>query len=825
MRDLLWDMRYSFRMFLQHPGFVATAVLSLALGIGANTTIFSAVNVLMFRPLGFKEPNQLVLLEETNPKEEDRRDLKLSTLVELQRRRGSFEQVEGAIMYTEPGTITGGAEAERVRTQFVSPGLFALLGVKPAIGRTFTSDDAQYDAGTAILISHELWQRRFGGSAAVLGQTLTIQSAVYTIIGVMPPGFWIYPWTRAVDLWQALNLTKNRLTPDTRWLSALARLKPGTKLEQARAEMDVFMRQLEEQDPKANRGWRVNVEDLREYCFGGWREDVYLLLGAVGFILLIACANVANLLLARAATREREIALRASLGASRFRIVRQLLTESILLALLGGALGMLLAVWGKKIFLALADWFPRGDEIKVDTAVLGFTLGVSVFTGILFGLAPALKASRVNLNESLKAAGSRQAGESRQVGRSLIVIVEIALALVLLIGAGLMINSLFRLKAVNLGYNPRNLLIGSIQLTDSKYRELLAGDKKRVTPQVDSFYQQVVDRLQTVPGIISAGVASSTMGPVQFKILGRPAPSGGEELQAAFFEANPGYFRAMQIPLLKGRNLTEQDDARAQWVVVVSESMARLHFPTEDPIGKMLQVEFSAGGLSILEDQPRQIVGVVGDVRHWGLYGDPPPTLYVPHLQHIWVSPSGISIYHLFRTFFVRTTSNPMNLASSLRQVVAQVDRDQAVFDIMPMEQSLSEWLGYQRFYMQLFGIFAALAVFLAVVGIYGVMSYSVARRTHEIGVRVALGASRGSVLFLVLRQALMLTLAGVAIGIGAAIGLTRLIANRLYGVKPVDPLTFTIVSLVLIAVGLLASYVPARRATKVDPVVALRYE
>ena len=825
MGDLLWDTRYSFRMFLQHPGFVATAVLSLALGIGANTTIFSAINVLMFRPLAFTEPERLVLLEETNPKEDDRREPKLSTLVELQRRSGSFEQVEGATMYLEPGTITGGAEAERISAQFVSPGLFTLLGVKPALGRTFTSEDAQYDAGNAIVISHELWQRRFGGSVAVLGQTLTIESTVQTIIGVMPPGFWIYPWTRAVDAWMALNLTNNRLTPDTRWLSALARLRPGAKLEQARAEMDVFMRQLEEQDPKANRGWRMNVEALREYYFGGWREDVYLLLGAVGFILLIACANVANLLLARAATREREIALRVSLGAGRFRIVRQLLTESILLALLGGAVGMLLAVWGKKIFLALADWFPRGQEIKVDAAVLGFALGISLFTGLLFGLAPSLKASRVNLNESLKAAGSRHGGQSRQVGRSLIVIVEIALALVLLIGAGLMINSLFRLKAVNLGYNPKNLLIGSVQLTDSKYREILADDKKRVTAQVDSFYQQVMDRLQTVPGVISAGVASSLRGPVQFKILGRPAPPAGGELQAAFFEANPGYFRVMQIPLLKGRNLTERDDARAQWVVVVSESLARQHFPGEDPIGKMLQVGFRLAGLSISEDQPRQIVGVVGDVRHWGLQNDPPPTLYTPDLQHIWVSPSGVSMWHLFRTFHIRTSSNPMSLASSLRQVVAQVDRDQAVFDIMPMEEHLSSWLDYQRFYMQLFGIFAGLAVFLAVIGIYGVISYSVARRTHEIGVRVAIGASRGRVLFLVLRQALMLTLAGVAIGIGAAIGLTRLIANWLYGVKAVDPLTFTIVSLVLIGVGLLASYVPARRASKVDPVVALRYE
>ncbi len=825
MQDLLWDIRHSFRMFLQNPGFLATAVLSLALGIGANTTIFSAVNVLMFRPLAFREPHRLVQVEETNPKDEDRRDLKLSTLVDLKQRGGSFEQVEGAAMSIDPRTITGGAEAERIKFQFVSPGLFTLLGVKAALGRGFNAKDGADDAGSSIVISHGLWQRRFGGSAAVLGQTLSQRSGVDTIIGVMPPGFWICPWTRDVDAWRVLDLKNNRLAPETRWLSVIARLKPGIKLEQTQAEMDAFSRQLEEQEPKEDRGWRVKVEDLQKWYFGGWSEDIYLLLGAVGFILLIACANVANLLLARAATREREIALRVSLGASRFRIVRQLLTESILLALSGGALGMLLAVWGKKIFLALADWFPRGEEINVDTAVLAFTLGISVFTGILFGLAPALKASRVNLNESLKAAGSRHAGQSRQVGRSVIVMVEIALAMVLLVGAGLMINSLLHLRAVDLGYNPRNLLIGSIQLTSSKYRDLLDGDKKRVTPQVDSFYQQVAERLQTVPGVLSAGMASSWMGPAQFKILGRPAPPAGGELQAAFFETNPGYFRAMQIPLLKGRNLTEQDDARVQWVVVVSESMARLHFPTEDPIGKMLQVEFRLAGLGILEPQPRQIVGVVRDVRHWGPNNDPPPTLYVPHLQHIWVSPSGISQRHLFRTIFIRTSSNPMNLASSLRQVVAQVDRDQAVFDIMPMEQSLSEWLGYQRFYVKLFGIFAALSVFLAMVGIYGVMSYSVARRTHEIGVRVAIGASRRVVLLHVLRQALKLTLAGVALGIGAAIGLTRLIANQLYGVKAVDPLTFTVVALILVGVGLLASYIPARRAAKVDPIVALRYE
>jgi putative ABC transport system permease protein len=825
MGDLFRDVRYSFRMFLQNPGFAAAAILSLALGIGANTTIFSAVNVLMFRPLAFKEPHRLVLLDERNPKEHRRREPKLSTLVELQRREASFEQVEGATMYLEPGTITGGTEAERIRSQFISPGLFSLLGVEPALGRGFVDEDAAYDASSAIVVSHGLWQRRFGGSAAILGKTVTLEGQVRTIIGVMPPGFWVYPWTRDVDVWIALNLTNNRLTPGTRWLSVLARLKPGAKVEQARAEMDVFARHFEEQDPKENRGWRLNVEDLREYYFGGWGEDVYLLLGAVGFILLIACANVANLLLARAATREREMALRTSLGAGRFRIFRQLLTESILLALLGGALGLLVAVWGKRVFLALAEWFPRGGEIRIDTAVLGFTLGISLLTGIVFGLIPSLKASKVSLNESLKAAGSRSGGQSRQVGRSLIVIVEIALALVLLIGAGLMINSLFRLKGVDLGYNPRNLLVGSIQLTDVRYRELLADDRKRVTPQVDSFYQQVMDRLQTVPGVISAGVASPTMGPVQFKILGQPAQPSGQELQAALFETNPGYFRAMQIPLLKGRSLTGQDDARAQWVVVVSESLARRYFPGEDPIGKMLQVEFRQAGLSILEDQPRQIVGIVGDVRHWGLYNDPPPTLYVPDLQHIWVSPSGVSMRHLFRTLFIRTSSNPMKLASSLRQVVAQVDRDQAVFDIMPMEERLSTWVAYQRFYMELFGIFAGLAVILAVIGIYGVMSYSVARRTHEIGVRVAIGASRGRVLFLVLRRALWLTLAGVAMGIGAAIGLTRLIANRLYGVKPVDPLTFTIVSLVLIGVGLLASFIPARRAAKVNPVEALRCE
>lgn len=826
MDNLLKDLRYSARLFFHSPGFVATAVLSLALGIGANTTIFSVFNVLILRPLPFKDPQRLVIVDEINPKQNDERYPKLSTLLEWKRHSHCLEEVEAATPGTDPGTMTGAGGTERIRSQLVSPGAFSLLGAKPALGRGFLPEDAPSGSGGAIIFSHGLWQRRFGGNSDILGQTVIVQSQPRTIIGVMPPGFWIFPWAKDVDVWMALNLTNNQMTPDTRWLNPLARLKPETTLKQARAEMDVSSRQQEQADPAANRGWQVNVESMQKWLFQGWKEDLYLMLGAVGFVLLIACANVANLLLARATTREKEIAIRLSLGVGRARLLQQLLTESVLLALLGGILGMVLAFGGIRVFVALSDWFPRGEEIRIDGRVLAFTLGISLFTGILFGLVPSLQASRPNLVESLKEGGGRSAGESRHLGRSLLVISEVALASILLVGAGLMVNGLLRLKAVNPGFNAKNVLTAAIELTDRKYRELLDGDMKRVAPAVDMFYQQILEGLRTVPGVESAAVASSYLRSTSFRIIGKSESSAGERPGASYGEVSSDYFRTLQIPLLRGRLLTEQDDERAPWVVVVNEAMARLHFAREDPIGRMLQVKLAdLSGQSVEEDRPRVIVGVVGNVKHWGLSADAPPAMYVSHRQHAWVFPGGTSMSHLFRNLLIRTSSNPINLASALRQVVAQADKNQVVFDIMTMEQDLSEQLVYWRFYVKLYGIFSGLAVVLAVVGIYGVMSYSVSRRTREIGVRVALGAGRHSVLRLVVRQGLRLTLIGVAIGIAGAMALARLIANLLYGVKAIDPLTLGIVALLLAGVGLVASYIPARRAMKVDPVTALRYE
>jgi putative ABC transport system permease protein len=826
MGSLLRDLRYSCRLFLQNPGFIAVAVLSLALGIGANTTIFSVFNVLILRPLPFKDSQQLVMLDEINPKDNDERNLKLSTVLEWRQHSRCFEQVEAATLGTEPGTMTGAGEAERVRLQHVSPGVFVLLGVKPTLGRGFLPEDTLSGSGTTIIISHGLWQRRFGGNSNILGQTVIVQSQAQTIIGVMSPGFWVFPWAKDVDVWMALNLTNNQMTPDTRWLSMLARLKPGTTVGQARAEVDVFSRHQEQADPAADRGWQESVEQMQKWLFQGWKEDLYLMLGAVGFVLLIACANVANLLLARATTREKEIAIRLSLGVGRSRLLQQLLTESVLLALLGGVLGMVLAIGGIRVFAALSDWFPRGEEIRIDGRVLIFTLGISLLTGILFGLVPSLQASKPYLIESLKEGGSRSTGEARHLGRSLLVISEVALASILLVGAGLMINSLLRLKAVSPGFNSKNLLTATIELTDRKYREMLEGDKKRVTPAVDTFHQQIVDGLQTVPGVESVASASSFLRPTSFRVMGRAEPPAGQRPEASFAEVSPGYFHTLQIPLLKGRLLTEQDDERAPWVIVVNEAMARLHFAGEDPIGKTLHLKLAdLSEQSVEEDRPRVIVGVVGSVKHWGLSAAAPPAMYVSHRQHVWVFPGGTSMSHLFRNLLVRASSNPMNFASVLRQVVAQADKTQVVFNIMTMEQSLSEGLAYRRFYMQLFGIFGGLAVVLAVVGIYGVMSYSVARRTHEVGIRMATGAQRRHILKLVVGHGLKLALIGVAIGIGGSLALTRLLAQYLYEVKPTDPLTLVAVAIVLTAVALGASYIPARRAMKVDPVVALRYE
>jgi putative ABC transport system permease protein len=820
--SLARDVRYGMRALLRSPGFASVAVVSLSLGIGVNTTIFSVANAVLYRPLPFNDPDRLVVIHEQNTKRESQRVPTLATLIEWQEQARSFEQIEGIVAYAETNTLSGEGAAERVRTQFLTPGAFSLLGVRPARGRGFTPEDAVPDR--SVIISDGLWQRRFAGDAGVLGQTIRVSDTRRPIVGVMPAGVWTAPWMQNVDMWTPIDLRVNELTPQTRWLTAYARLRPTVTLEQAQAEMDGFARRMAEQQPDAYKDWTLKVEPLGETYARGSGTVLYMLLGAAGFVLLIACANVANLLLARGARRQREVAVRLSLGAGRRRLFQQLLTESLLLSLIGGAAGVVVGWGGLRIFLAMAsDRFPRMDEVAIDGNVLLFALAVSLLTGILFGLAPAWRATQLNLVTMLKEGGRQATSGSRHRSSRILAVSEVALAFVLLVGAGLMINSVLRLQQVDVGYDPENLLTGRVQLGSSKYVEVLDGNLKRVTPQAPLFYQQVKERLAAIPGVRSAAVASAASGQ-PFRVVGRPDPPRDQQPYASVQEVAPDYFQTLGISLLKGRGIDERDRESTQWVAVVNQTLARTIFPDDDPLGKLLHLRFGAyAGVGRDDEQPRLIVGVVSDVKNWGRAQRPMPAIYTSDQQHQWVYPGGASAIHLQKTLYIRTSGEPSSIAKSVRQAVWEIDRDQAIFDMMPEAQRLEMQIGPWRFFRNLYGIFAALAVVLAVVGIYGLMSYSVAERRHEFGIRMALGAERSKVLRQVLGQGVVLSLAGIGIGIAAGFGLTRFLSNLLFEVKPQDPLTFLVVSLVMLAVALLSCYLPARRATTVDPATVLR--
>jgi len=586
-------------------------------------------------------------------------------------------------------------------------------------------------------------------------------------------------------------------------------------------------RHLSEAKPETQEGWGVNIETLRESYFGGMRRTIFLLLGAVGFVLLIGCANVANIQLSRAVMRQREMAIRSSLGAGRLRLVRQLLSESLLLALAGGLLGLLVTIWGIQIFEALAPgWFPMIDKVSIDGRVLVFTLAVSILAGALFGLFPAIRASRTNLSETLKQGERRWTGKGGSRFQASLVVAEVALALVLLIGAGLMINTYLRLQSIDPGFDPENLLTIDLTLAGEEYWESREGDVRSVTPQVELFYQQLLERIKVVPGVDSAGICSP-MRMYPFRIEGR-SPAKLEQLpRAVFCEVNPTYFNTLQIPLLKGRTITDQDSEGTPWVVVVNEAMVRQHFPNEEPIGKRIHLTFFSGGtdLSMEEGHPREVVGVVGNVRQWGLRWDPQPAVYVSFRQHIWDYPDGAYEPHVSKQVMIRSESGQLPLAATVRKILSDLDKDQAGDNIQTMEHQLSESISFWYFWVRLLGIFAGLAVVLVLVGIYGVMAYSVRQRTHEVGVRIAMGAKRGDVLRLVLWRGFKLTAAGLLIGLGASFWLTKFIARFLYGVDATDPLTLISVCLVLVAIALIACLIPGFWATQVDPVVALRYE
>jgi len=821
------DLRYAFRTLLKSPGFTSIVILSLALGIGANSTMFSVINAVLLRPLKFREPDRLVALYEFNLEQtRSMRNPALSSFLEWNRSTASFEQMELADGDAETYAVSGSGEPERLRAQFVSPQIFALLGVAPSVGRNFAAEDLTRDGSTGIIISHGLWERRFGKASDVVGMKLNLSGTrLCTVVGVMPPGFWVFPFTRDTDFWIALSPTDNPLTPNTRWFTILARLKPSVTLKQAQTEMDVFGKRMAQDHPETNKGWGVRVEPLAESYSRGWGEILYLLLGAVGFVLLIACANAAHLLLARAVKRKKEFAIRLSLGAARNRIVQQLLTESVLVAIVAGVLGVLFSLWGIRLFAFLAPpWFPPMEEILVDRTVLLFALGVSLLTGLLFGLIPALQASNPGVNQSLRGAeGSGDRGSSN-AGRGVFVVAEVALALVLLMGAGLMTSTFFALRGVDPGFNPSNVLTMRTFLSGPKYVKVLGGDMKRVTPQADAFFQETLDRLATLPGVQSVGMTSDLRNH-QFQIIGQQEPTGRRP-SAGLAEVSAAYFKSLQIPLLKGRYISEEDRQETPWVVVINQVMAERLFSGTDPIGQLVQLNyFDAAGILTSEPSPRRVIGIVGNVRHQGPRRDPPPAMYVSWRQHVWEYPGGGATLHLAKNWMIRTASSPTGLVAAAKAAVAEVDPDQAVFNVMTMEQQLSEWLTGQRFNARLYGTFATLALILSMLGIYGVMSYFVSQRTREFGIRMALGADRKDVFRLVIRQAFYLSSIGIAVGIAASFGLTRLIKSQLFGVTPTDPTTAVVVCLILGLVALLACYFPARRATKVDPMVALRCE
>jgi putative ABC transport system permease protein len=819
MGNLLQDIRYGIRSLIKTPGFTTLAVIVLALGIGANTAIFTVVNAVLLRPLPYRDSDQLVMLWETNPRFQigvDTLPVTHGNFMDWREQNSVFEYVSA--LGTGQWNLTGAGEPERVSGASVSPSFFRLMGAEPKPGRAFLEDEEKPGAGKIVVISHSLWQRRFAAEPGVIGSTITLDGEGYVVIGVAPEGFQFpraneLPFFVGVgsqtDLWRPMTLGEDFVNKKraNHQLCVMARLKPGVTRERAQSEMTAIAERLEQSYPDSNQGIGVKVVSLNEQVVGNVRAALWVLMGAVAVVLLIACVNVANLLLARSSARQKEIAIRTALGANRSRIVRQLLTESLVLSITSAAVGTLLSLWGIKAMLSLGNAkLPRAYEVGVDLSVLGFTVVVALFTSVLFGLMPALQASKINLSESLKD-GTRglSGGRSNRV-RGMLVISEVALSLVLLIGAGLMIKSLAGLLKVDPGFTPDNTLAMHIALLGSKYPTAI---------QQIAFFQDVSRRVENLPGVQSVGLISSAplSGGIYaggFSIEGRVATSETDDLMADRRMISPDYFNTMGIRLAKGIGFTDKDDRTSPGVVIVSESWARRFLPNEDPIGKRLKL----GG----RDSTRpwlSIVGIAGDVRDAAIDSEARPCVYMPYPQF----PSSAM------DLVVRSGSDPKSLVSAIRDEVWAVDKDQPVTDVKTMGQYVADSVSPRRFNAMLLAIFASLALVLASVGVYGVTAYSVSQRTREIGIRVALGAQPSQVIRLIVGRGMALVLAGVAIGLISAIWLTRVMTSLLYGVNATDPITFACVSGLFVAVTLVASYVPARRATKVDPMVALRCE
>jgi putative ABC transport system permease protein len=809
MQTLWQDLRYGARLLLKKPGFTLIAVITLALGIGANTAIFSVVHAVLLQPLPYNDADRLVMLWESH-RQRGVRQIYVSpaNFVEWREQNSVFTDI--AAFADDRSILTGAGAPEEIVSQSATPNLFALLGAEAILGRTFTADDGMPGRPSVAVISFGLWRRRFGGDPGVIGRKLILNRADVTVIGVMPPDFqWFIKQGSTIgrppELWGPLVFDYDPRESRGRFLRTVARLKPGATLRQAQAEMDTISGRLEPTS-EFNRGFSAEVIPLREQFTGDIRLALLALFGAVGFVLLIACANVANLQLARAAARASEVAVRSALGANRFSLARQLLTENILLALLGGAVGLLLAVWGIDALVSLSPpELLSLPGVKINLAVLGFTLGVALLTGTLFGLAPAWSASRANTIELLKAGGGAGRGSRRHRARGVFVAAEVALALVLLVGAGLLARSYVRLRSVDPGFDPRNVLTLRVSLPGMKYPE----DRQRV-----SFFKQAVGELKALPGVHAAGAVSHlpfagiTPGTF-FKIEGGPALPVSQWPITSVCVADAGFFSAMQIPLKRGRLFTEQEATEARHVVVINEAMARRHFQNEDPIGKRLTILMSD------TPTPTEIIGVVGDAKTTGLDIEAGPMAYWPHPE----------LAYQYMTLVIRAQGDAAGLTAAARNVISALDNEQPAADERTMERLLANSIARARFNTLLLALFAIVATALAAVGVYGVMAFAVAARTQEIGIRMALGARMRDVLRLVIGQGMAWVLIGVGTGLIAALALTRLLKKLLFNVSATDPITFALVALLLTAVALLACWIPARRAAKVDPMVALRVE
>jgi predicted permease len=800
--ETLWqDLRYSGRLFVKYPGFTLIAVLTLALGIGANTAIFSIVNAVLLRPFPYHAPEQLVTLGEFVP----RGSVSYPNFVDWRAQSTLFDSTS-AVRGNESYNFTGAGEPERLQGRLVSAGFFSLLGVNPLLGRDFVADDDRPGANPTVILSHAFWSRRFGNDPGIVGKQITLNNQSYTVIGVAPQNFQ-YGLDADVSIPIGLTAERFKARGSDPGISVVARIKPGVSQQQAQTETDMIYARMEQQFPATNTGRRAYLMSLHETFVGDVRQPLLILLGSVGLVLLIACANVANLLLVRASTRKREMSVRVALGANRSRVIRQLLTESFLLAIIGAALGILLAYWGTS-FIAnqLPNSVPRLAEANVDLRVLVFTLAISLLTGLLFGLAPALQASRLNLTEALKE-GDRGSSGVRQRLRSLLVVSEVALTLTLLVGAGLLIQSFRRVLQVDPGFNADNLLTMQVSVNNPDGQQIAA------------FFSQLQENVRKLPGVkavaISNGLPLVTANHPTFFIEGRPRPEPGKEPGAIRYTVSPDYFQAMGIELLRGRVFTAHDTPNTPLAVVIDEALAQ-HFQNEDPIGKRIS-QSSSGTPSY------DIVGVVRHVEQYNLdEQEKTPQFYLDFNQ---IPAERLPGLTRRINLLTRTDVEPLSLTSAVRGEIAALNKDQAVFNVRTMDQIVAQSVAPRRFSMMLLAVFAVVALALASIGIYGMMSYAVAQRTREIGLRMTLGAQTGNVLRLVIGHGMKLALAGVAVGVVASLALTRTMKNLLFGISATDPLTFAGIALLLALVALLACWIPARRATKVDPLVALRYE